>query len=163
MPHERRSWTVVDMTGIPDTDVDLFTDEALSDPYPFYQELRALGPAVRLTASEMYAFPQYREVREASGNSGVFSPAKGVMMNTEINAKLEGITWCSDPPEHTQMRNVLGRLQRPDRLRERTPKIEAEADSIVQRFRVERFELLESDLALNNTLRGLGTLKVRVT
>ena len=28
--------------------------------------------------------------------------------------------------------------------------------------RVERFELLESELALNNTLRGLGTLKVRV-
>ena len=31
------------------------------------------------------------------------------MMNAEINAKLEGITLCSDPPEHTRMRNVLGR------------------------------------------------------
>jgi hypothetical protein len=29
--------------------------------------------------------------------------------------------------------------------------------------RVERFEVLEPDLALNNTLRGLGTLKVRVS
>ena len=28
--------------------------------------------------------------------------------------------------------------------------------------RVERFELLDSELALNNTLRGLATLKVRV-
>jgi cytochrome P450 len=28
--------------------------------------------------------------------------------------------------------------------------------------RVERFGLLDSELALNNTLRGLGTLKVRV-
>ena len=28
--------------------------------------------------------------------------------------------------------------------------------------RVERFELLDSEIALNNTLRGLGTLKVRV-
>jgi len=28
--------------------------------------------------------------------------------------------------------------------------------------RVARFEVLESDLALNNTLRGLGTLRVRV-
>jgi hypothetical protein len=72
------------MTGIPDTDVDLFTDEALSDPYPLYQEPQALGPAVQ-------------------------------------------------------------------------------SDSIVQRLRVERFELLESDLALNNTLRGFGTLKVRDT
>jgi hypothetical protein len=48
---------VVGMTDIPATDVDLFTDEALSDPYPLYQELRALRPVVRLTASEMYAFP----------------------------------------------------------------------------------------------------------
>jgi cytochrome P450 len=56
------------MTGIPDTDVDLFTDQALSDPYPLFQELRALGPAVRLTADEMYAFRRYREVREAPGD-----------------------------------------------------------------------------------------------
>ena len=28
--------------------------------------------------------------------------------------------------------------------------------------RVERFERLDSELALSNTLRGLGTLKVRV-
>ena len=39
------------MTDIPATDVDLFTDEALSDPYPLYRELRALGPVVRLTAA----------------------------------------------------------------------------------------------------------------
>jgi cytochrome P450 len=122
------------MADIPGTDIDLFTDEALSDPYLLYRELRALGPVVRLTANEMYAFPQYREVRDASGNWEVFSSAKGVMMNAEINAKLEGITLCSDPPEHTQMRNVLGRPLRPDRLREQTPKIEAEAESIVQRL-----------------------------
>ena len=122
------------MTEIPATDIDLFTDEALSDPYPLYRELRALGPVVRLNAYEMYAFPQYREVREASGNWEVFSSAKGVMMNEEINTKLEGITLCSDPPEHTQMRNVLGRPMRPDRLREQTPKIEAEAEKIVKRL-----------------------------
>jgi cytochrome P450 len=113
---ERRSW------------------QALSDPYPLYRELRALGPVVWLTANEMYAFPQYREVREASGNWDVFSSAKGVMMNAENNAKLEGVTLCSDPPEHTQMCNVLGRPLRPDRLREHTPKIEAQAESIVQQL-----------------------------
>jgi hypothetical protein len=55
------------MTGIPDTDVDLFADEALSDPNPLYRELRALGPVVRLTADEMYAIRRHREVREAPG------------------------------------------------------------------------------------------------
>jgi cytochrome P450 len=122
------------MTDIPETNVDLFTDEALSDPYPLYQELRALGPVVRLAANEMYAFPRYRQVREASMNWDVFSSARGVMMNPEINAQLEGITLCSDPPEHTQMRNVLGRPLRPERLREQIPKIEAAAESIVERL-----------------------------
>ena len=126
--------TVADMTDIPETNVDLFTDEALSDPYPLYQELRALGPVVRLAANEMYAFPRYRQVREASMNWDVFSSARGVMMNPEINAQLEGITLCSDPPEHTQMRNVLGRPLRPERLREQIPKIEAAAESIVERL-----------------------------
>ncbi len=122
------------MANIPETDVDLFTDEALSDPYPLYQELRALGPVARLAANEMSAFPQYQEVREASVNWDVFSSAKGVMMNAEINAQLEGITLCSDPPAHTQMRNVLGRPLRPGRLREHTQKIEAAAESIVERL-----------------------------
>lgn len=48
-----------------------------------------------------------------------------------MNAQLEGITLCSDPPEHAAMRSVLGRPLRPDRIREVTPRIEAEADRVV--------------------------------
>ncbi|MGW7754554.1 cytochrome P450 [Streptomyces violaceusniger] len=114
--------------------MDLFTDEALADPYPLFDELRALGPVVELTQNGMYAFPRYREVREASGNWKVFSSAKGVFMNDQINSALEGITLCSDPPEHTQMRRVLGRPMRPEKLKELVPQIEAEAEKIVERL-----------------------------
>ena len=120
------------MNDIPSTDLDMFTDEGLRDPYPLYQELRDLGPVVRLNAHGMYAFPRYRQVREASGNWKVFSSAKGVMMNDEINTMLEGVTLCSDPPKHTRMRSVLSRPLRPDRLRELTPRVEAEAERIVE-------------------------------
>jgi cytochrome P450 len=123
-----------DMKSIPASDVDLFTDENLRDPYPIYQELRDLGPVVELRAHGMYAFPRYREVRMASGNWEVFSSAKGVMMNEETNSALEGITLCSDPPEHTQMRNVLSRPLRAEKMRELTPRIEAEAELIVERL-----------------------------
>src|SRR5262249_34963627 len=33
----------------PSSDVDLFADDVLTDPYPAYRELREAGPAVRLT------------------------------------------------------------------------------------------------------------------
>jgi cytochrome P450 len=122
------------MKSIPTSDIDLFTDETLRDPYQAYQELRDLGPVVELRAHDMYAFPRYQEVRAASGNWKVFSSAKGVMMNEKINSALEGITLCSDPPEHTQMRGVLGRPLRADKLRELTPRIEAEAELIVERL-----------------------------
>ena len=45
------------MGDIPETDIDLFSDAALRDPYPRYRRLRDLGPVVRLTANDMYAFP----------------------------------------------------------------------------------------------------------
>ena len=122
---------MIRMGTIPSTDVDMFTDDALRDPYPLYRELRELGPVVHLNAHGMYAFPRYHQVREASGNWRVFSSAKGVMMNDEINTMLEGITLCSDPPEHTQMRSVLSRPLRPDHLRDLTPRVEAEAERIV--------------------------------
>jgi cytochrome P450 len=102
------------MGDIPETDIDLFSDAALRDPYPRYRRLRDPGPVVRLTANDMYALPRYQQVREASGNWRVFSSAKGVMMNDEINSMLEGITLCSDPPEHTGMRRVLARPMRPE-------------------------------------------------
>jgi cytochrome P450 len=78
----------------------------------------------------MYALPRYQQVREASGNWRVFSSAKGVMMNDEINSMLEGITLCNDPPEHTGMRRVLARPMRPEKLRELTSRV-GEAERIV--------------------------------
>ncbi|WP_411142787.1 cytochrome P450 [Streptomyces sp. x-80] len=122
------------MKAIPVSDAELFTDGSLSDPYPLYQELRDLGPVVELTAYGVYAFARYRQVREASGNWQVFSSAKGVMMNDRINSALRGVTLCSDPPEHTRMRQVLGRPLGPEKLRELVPRIEDEAERLVARL-----------------------------
>ena len=116
---------------IPVSDVDLYTPEARTDPYALYAELRALGPVVRLSRYDLYALPRYQEVRAALVDWRTFSSAKGVFVDPGMNAQLEGITLCSDPPEHTEMRAVLGRPLRQDRMRDVTPTIEAEADRIV--------------------------------
>ena len=41
----------------PTSDLELYSDDALLDPYPRYQELRDLGRAVWLEAYGLYALP----------------------------------------------------------------------------------------------------------
>lgn len=119
---------------IPSSDIDLFADATLRDPYPHYEQLRELGPVVAMTASGAYAMPRYDAIREALANWQVFSSAQGVMMNDHVNETLQGILLCSDPPEHDVMRKVLAAPLRPDQLRLITPSVRAEADAVVDRL-----------------------------
>ena len=150
------------MSDIPVSDADLFGDEARVDPYPIYAELRDQGPVVLMARHGHYALPRYADVRNALMDWRTFSSAKSVFVDEQTNANLEGITLCSDPPDHTTMRNVLGRPLRPDRMREITPTIEAEADHVVDRVvAAGRFdaatELAEHlPMAVVATLVGLG-------
>lgn len=121
------------MSRIPVSDVDLYTESARADPYAIYAELRELGPVVHLSRYDLYALPRYDEVRAALMDWQTFSSARGVFVDRDVNAQLEGITLCSDPPEHTAMRSVLGRPLRADQMREVTPRIETEADQVVER------------------------------
>ena len=150
------------MSDIPVSDADLFDDEARLDPYPIYAELRDRGPVVLMARHGHYALPRYADVRTALMDWRTFSSARSVFVDEQMNANLEGITLCSDPPDHTTMRSVLGRPLRPDRMREITPTIEAEADHIVDRVvAAGRFdaatELAEHlPMAVVATLVGLG-------
>lgn len=52
----------------PESDIDLFCDEVLDDPYPAYRELRHLGPAIWMRPLEMFAVSRFADVREALRN-----------------------------------------------------------------------------------------------
>jgi cytochrome P450 len=118
-------------SGIPADDVDLYTDEARIDPYPIYDRMREAGPVVHLTRTDLYALTRYDDVRTALMDWETFTSARSVFVDPTMNAQLEGITLCSDPPDHTMMRAVLGRPLLPARMRELTPKIEAAAEQVV--------------------------------
>jgi cytochrome P450 len=122
------------VSDLPVSDVDLYTREARVDPYPIYDELRALGPVVYLSRYDLYALPRYEQVRAALMDWQTFTSARGVFVDPGTNAELEGITLCSDPPDHTMMRGVLGRPLRQDRMRDIAPRIETEADLVVTRL-----------------------------
>lgn len=150
------------VNDIPVSDVDLFGDDARIDPYPAYRALRDAGPVVYMARHDHYALPRYDDVRAALMDWRVFSSARSVFVDEETNANLEGITLCSDPPDHTMMRSVLGRPLRPDRMREIAPTIAAEADRVVDRVvAAGRFDAV-SELAEHlpmtvvSTLVGLG-------
>ena len=110
---------------------ELFTTEALLDPFPIYRELRDLGPVVWLEAYNMFVLPRYAEVRNALENWQVFSSAGGVTMNDEMNEKLRGGLLCSDPPTHDVLRKVIERPLTPKAVSTLRERVNAEAERIV--------------------------------
>ncbi len=115
----------------PELELDLWSDEALLDPYPLYGTLRATAGAVWLTRHELFAISRYDDVRAALQNWRIFSSAHGVMMNAEMNELMRGILLCSDPPRHETLRRVAGRPLAHAALKELEPRIRASAAAIV--------------------------------
>lgn len=118
-------------TNPPVSDIDLFAEEALREPYEHYSELRQLGPVVHLPALDVFAVTQYEALRDVSMNWEVFSSARGVGMNDDFNKATEGVLICSDPPDHQVMRKVLQRPLMPNRLRDIEPFLRDEGAKIV--------------------------------
>lgn len=117
-----------------ESDLELFTDEALLDPFSRYRELRNQGPAVWLRAYGMYILPRYKDVRDALRNWQVFSSAQGVTMNQPMNEAIAGNTLCSDGAHHDVLRGVIQKPLVPRAVRQLTEQIEAEAEGLVERL-----------------------------
>lgn len=117
---------------VPHSDIDLFTDEALANPYELYHELRDIAPLVYLPKYEMYVLTRYEQVRAALDDWQTFSSAKGVGLNPSINGAMAGTIINSDPPGHTQLRNVLKERLAPRALAALRPAIEAKADKHIE-------------------------------
>jgi cytochrome P450 len=111
--------------------VDLWTDEALLDPYRRWRELRDAGAVVRLPQYDLWALPRYAEVRAALADWQVFTSTKGVTLNDTMNGLLQGITLHTDPPEHEQLRGVLKRPLTTREIRPLEQEMAAEARAAV--------------------------------
>ncbi|MBI2705187.1 MAG: cytochrome P450 [Actinobacteria bacterium] len=115
---------------IPVYDADLFTDEALTDPYDVYRTLRDLGPVVRLTAHDVYAVTRYADVRTVLEDPEAFCSRRGVGFNDLINDAGRGTTLMSDGEQHERLREVIGRPLTPKALAEVRPDAQALADRL---------------------------------
>lgn len=110
---------------VPTYEPDFWSDEVILDPYPHYDRLRSLGPAVWMARHEAWALTQYRTVRWALLSPDIFSSASGCMMNAPMNDATKGIMLCSDDPGHLAMRRLFARPLQPKALAELRPRLEA--------------------------------------
>jgi cytochrome P450 len=125
------------MSAIPKsvrTDIDLFADSALENPYPVYQQLRDIGPAAYLERHDCWFIGRHEQVRAALSDWQTYSSACGIGLNPVINKAWENALICVDPPAHTQMRRYISERLSPRALKPVETIIDARASEMVDRI-----------------------------
>ncbi|WP_411152575.1 cytochrome P450 [Streptomyces sp. A30] len=112
------------------SDVDLFSDEALADPYPRYRALRDLGPAVYLTHHGLWFISRYEQVRSALGDWETFSSGQGIGLNDGFNEAWGSALINLDPPAQTEQRKLFTDRLSPRALRPVAADIDRRADQL---------------------------------
>ena len=116
------------------SDIDLFSDEALHDPYPLYRQLRDLGPAAWLRRHDVWFLGRYDVVRAALGDWQTWSSAQGIGLNPLINDAWKSALICVDPPVHTGMRKLFTDRLGPRQIKDVEDMITRRADDLAGRI-----------------------------
>jgi cytochrome P450 len=115
---------------IPRSDVDLFAEEVMADPYRLFRELREAGPVIYLSRFDLWAVTRYAPARHVLGDWQSFSSAD-LALNEQFNSYIgDGIIRAA-PPLHDQQRNVLASRLAPRALGAIQPEIETRANEVV--------------------------------
>ena len=128
------------MTGLGDPVVQ-------DDPYPYYRQRAADGPAWLEDEYDLYVIAGHPEAKAALRDAGTFSsrPSGTRGFGDEAAAAYHRVLaergWArtptlqrTDPPTHTRHRKLLNRVFSPARIRELTPRIESIAHDLVGDF-----------------------------
>ncbi|MDT0321888.1 cytochrome P450 [Streptomyces millisiae] len=92
------------------SDLDLFSDETLADPYPLYAQLRDLDSAVYMERLGVWAVGRHEDVRAALKDPVTFGSEGGVALTDAANQQiLAGTVLASDGDHHRRLRRVLAR------------------------------------------------------
>lgn len=116
--------TILSKLREPSSDIDLWSDDVLADPYPIYQKLRDLGPAVWLTKNNAWVVPRYSSIRKALLDSRTFTSRQGISMNSALNQASDGIMLLSDDPDHQRLRRTFIKPLLPQALKLLTERLD---------------------------------------
>lgn len=138
--------TVADRT--PSSNVDLYADAVLEDPWATYKELRDIGPVVYIESIDAYAVARYANAREILGDWESYTSARGVTLNDAADEAFTGTVLASDPPGHDVLRNVVRERLSPGAVRKLDDQISQQGDELVARLVEGREFDAHEDLAL---------------
>jgi cytochrome P450 len=139
------------IVSIPDTDylsseLDPYSDASLLDPYPLHNELRELGPIVRLNKYGVWAMARHQDVYAMLNDWEAFCSDGGIGManfHTEKPWRPPSLILEADPPLHTRSRAVLSRVLSTAALRRLRGTFEQHAINLVERLvELRRFDAI---------------------
>lgn len=113
---------------------DMFVPETLRDPYPLYEELRELGPAVYNPTYGVYMIPRWSAVARVLKEYETFTSSAGAGMSDirkPGNWRPAGPLVETDPPNHTPIRRALNKIMSPVVVRNWRETVMAEGEKIV--------------------------------
>jgi len=122
----------VNTAGVPVYKPDIYSADAIFNPYPHYQRLRDLGPVVWLTKHKVYALPRYAECKAVLRDDETFLSGRGIALNRIANRLSRGTTLNSDGVEHDQRRKLLAHGLLPRALRAIGDSVDATAAAVVE-------------------------------
>ncbi|MBR0706947.1 cytochrome P450 [Bradyrhizobium liaoningense] len=123
--------------GAPVITLDPYSDEVMSNPYPYYQEIREAGPLVWMQKYGTYAVGRYASVMRVLTDHETFCSSAGVGLtnfHTETPWRKPSIILEVDRPEHTRTRKVFSRILSPRSLGRLRERFEQEAQAMVTRL-----------------------------
>jgi cytochrome P450 len=118
-------------TTIPTYRPDVYAREAILEPYPHYDRMRALGPVVRLAKQRVLAVTRYDDCKQVLLDDATFLSGRGVALNPVANRLSRGTTLNSDGEEHDRRRKILASRLTPKALRSMRDEVEQRADAVV--------------------------------
>jgi cytochrome P450 len=128
-PGERASTTAP--TLAPKSDLDIFSEHNVRDPYPVWSTIRELGSVVYLSSSDTWIITRYDEARATLADWQTYSSAAATVYGEQMSALLGQTPLTTDPPLHDTLRGVLSEKTAPRALKKLNDHVMAHADELV--------------------------------
>ncbi|MDI6912551.1 cytochrome P450 [Nocardioides sp.] len=114
-----------------------FDPEVIADPYPIYRQLRDHAPAYWSPGASSWVLSRYHDVCAALTDPATYSSASGIFPTppgVDMTELFLPMLIMSDPPRHTQMRQLVSKAFTPRRMTELESSIQTVIDDLLDQI-----------------------------